>query len=253
MKLERGLTREDVAVVLACGTLALLSIGAVGMQGRSRAKQAACLINLRQLSRAWLMYKDDNDGLLVGGDTRRSYDWVLGSQSGNTTEQNRQAIRSGALFPYVDNINIYHCPAEVRPNQYGEFRVRSFSIAGGANGEQWSEYNAALRYHELNNPGARYVFVEQIDPRAVNIGSWQMYPKTKAWVAPLAIWHHRKTNMGYADGHAETRVWVNESTMYWLWKATYDPVNFTFCIRPPADEQEDVEFMASRFPYKSLE
>ena len=98
----------------------------------------------------------------------------------------------------------------------------------------------------------RYVFVEEAQTRGTNIGSWQMNPKSKTWVDPLAMWHTESTVLGFADGHAEIRRWHDASLIEWCHRAMYEPGAFAFGMTPPADEQEDVEYMAQGFPYKSL-
>ncbi|MHC4518945.1 MAG: hypothetical protein ACYTAS_10180 [Planctomycetota bacterium] len=102
--------RKPDPVVLALCVVALVSgLGAVGRQGRERARRAVCLSDLQQLTQAWTRYADDNDGNLVRGDTGE-YDefhsgetpWVLRDRRiGMTVAQKQQAIRDGALFPYT--------------------------------------------------------------------------------------------------------------------------------------------------------
>jgi hypothetical protein len=64
---------------------------------------------------------------------------------------------------------------------------RTFSIAGGANGEEWASYNKIKLYTELKRPSQQYIFVEEMDTRGENAGSWQMNPKAKSWTDPLAM------------------------------------------------------------------
>ncbi len=44
------------------------NLATVGAAGRARAKEAVCLSNLRQLTRAWLLYADENDGKIINGE-----------------------------------------------------------------------------------------------------------------------------------------------------------------------------------------
>jgi len=55
----------DFAVLILCMGFLVCSLGAVGEIGRQRAREAVCLSNVRQLSRAWLTYSQDNHGKLV--------------------------------------------------------------------------------------------------------------------------------------------------------------------------------------------
>ncbi|NLT77816.1 MAG: hypothetical protein GXX98_14945, partial [Planctomycetes bacterium] len=72
------------------------------------------------------------------------------------------------------------------------------------------------------------------------------------WVDPLAMWHPERTTLGFADGHAETHPWQNRSLIEWCHRAMYESGQFAFSMTPPADEQEDIEYMAAGFPCKSI-
>lgn len=98
-----------------------------------------CLSNVRQLSRAWLIYSQDNDGKLVGGQAGRG-NWVDWSTFASTKEQKLDAIRRGSLFPYVGGVRIYRCPAQEAQEDPNRFCLRSFAIAGGVQSEGWPEW-----------------------------------------------------------------------------------------------------------------
>ena len=93
---------------------------------------------------------------------------------------------------------------------------RSFSIAGGMNGERESgSYNVApvIKYTEIRNPATKYVFVEEADPRTWNMGSWIVFPTGDQWIDPLSIWHNNRSSLGWADGRAEMHRWLDERTI----------------------------------------
>lgn len=247
------LRRADVAVCTICAALLLLSLGAVGQFGRMRAMEAVCLSNVHQLSQAWLQFAEDHDGQLVGGQTNDfPMHWVGRPVFNGSREQKLDVMRRGLLFPYVGDVRIYRCPADGRQRDPNWFDFRSFSIAGGANGEDWSSYVKARVYSDLTNPAQKYVFVEDCDPRGMTLGSWQMDPKSRQWIDPVGMWHDNKSTLGFADGHAETHPWHDRSFIDWNLTAMRTPYQFAFHMKPPADEQEDVEYMASRFPCKAL-
>lgn len=243
--------KADALALAICAAIAIACLGAVGEQGRNRAKEAVCLANVRQLSQAWLQFAQDHDGNLVGGHTNPGQ-WVDRDPFGATLAQQKEAIRRGVLFPYVGKVQIYRCPADPRRQDSRYVTYRTFAIPGGANGEMWAEYTRAKRLSDLAAPAKQYVFVEEMDPRGTLIGSWQMNPGTKTWVDPLAMWHPQRTTLGFADGHAETHQWQNRSLIEWCHRAMYDLGGFAFSMTPPADEQEDIEYMATGFPCKSI-
>jgi prepilin-type processing-associated H-X9-DG protein len=217
---------------------------------RDQAKRVHCVSNLKTLSLAWLMYKDDNDDKLVGGHTTSGH-WVL-SPSGNSIEQKKEAIRQGALFPYVnDTVDVYRCPADLRVKDPGQFAFRSFSIAGGANGENWSGSVRARIYSDIKRPATKYIFLEDIDPRGYNTGSWVMDFGPPSWVDPLAMWHNERGTIGFADGHSEMHRWNDRSFIEWGHQAMYEPASFSFYMNHPPDEIEDITYMANGYPCKS--
>ncbi|MBN1362228.1 MAG: prepilin-type N-terminal cleavage/methylation domain-containing protein [Sedimentisphaerales bacterium] len=246
---RRGLTLVELLLVMAIvSSLIAISLPAL-VCVRNQAQAAVCVQNLKALSLAWLLYKDDNDDRLVGGIAgNEPGDWVriATGNSAGTTAGEREGIRTGALFRYTDEaIDIYRCPADQRALASGQTAFRSYSIAGGANGERYEDsYVPAQRYAEILMPAMKYIFVEEADPTGKNAGSWVLNPKTKAWVDPLAIWHSwSRSSLGYADGHAETHGWVDNSTIEMSKQQEFHyPV--------PADEGHDLRFMLSGFPQR---
>jgi prepilin-type N-terminal cleavage/methylation domain-containing protein/prepilin-type processing-associated H-X9-DG protein len=236
-----------IAIIAVLMAIIMPSLRAV----RDQAKRVHCVSNVKTLSLGWFMYKDDNDDELVPGHTDPG-NWVLRPADGSTVEQKKQAIRDGLLYTYVGKaVEVYACPADQRDKDPRQYTFRSFSIAGGANGEDWSGYEEAKKYSDLYRPATRYIFVEEIDPRGYNVGSWQMNPGPKTWVDPVAMWHNKQSTLGFADGHAEMHRWIDDHFIEWNLRAMYN-TSFTFNLTPPANEREDIEFMARGFPYKSL-
>lgn len=245
---RRGLTLVELLVVMSviC-LLAAISFPAL-LRVRNQAQGAVCVQNVRTLSLAWLCYKDDNDDRLVGGQAGKfSHAWVSEPRgAGTIVERHKEALRQGALYQYVGDENAYRCPADRRVTTLGQLVFCSYSVAGGANGEVWQNtYVPAVKYSEIVKPAARYVFVEEADPRGWNPGSWLLNPANKTWVDPLAIWHSdARSTLGYADGRAETRGWADKSTV----EMSHDQV---FGHPVPPDEGEDLRFMLGGFPQKA--
>lgn len=249
---QRRLTRAELTVVTGSVLLALLAIGAAGESARRLAQELTCLSNIEVLAGAWLGYSDDNDGRLVGGHTSDTpLQWVGQPAFDGTLDDKLDAIRRGLLFPYVGDLNAYHCPADQGLNDPDQLSFRTYSIAGGANGEFWPEFERAEVYSDLENPATRYIFVEEADPRGNNMGSWQMSLARHAWIDPLAMWHEEATTLGFADGHGEVHRWHDDSLIEWCHRAMARQ-GFTFNMTPPADEPDDVAYMAAGFPYKAL-
>ncbi len=248
---SRAFTLIELLVVIAIIAVLMAILMPSLRLARDQARRVHCVSNVKTLALAWLMYKDDNDDDLVGGHTDPG-NWVDRPVANATLEQQKDAIRRGLLFTYVGKSpDLYHCPADRRV-QGVNVAFLTFSVAGGANGESWDEYNRARKYSDLKHPAQKYVFIEEADSRGTNIGSWQMYPKSKRWVDPVAMWHNRKSTIGFADGHAEMHQWEDETFIEWNERAMYTPTAFSFNMTPPPDERTDIEFMARGFPMKSF-
>jgi len=246
----RAFTLIELLVVIAIIAVLMAILIPSLSRARDHAKRIHCVSNLKTLSLAWFMYKDENDDKLVGGHTTAGH-WVL-SPSGNSIEDKKEAIRRGALFPYVNNtVDVYRCPADFRIKDPEQFAFRSFSIAGGANGENWSGSVRARKYSDLKRPATKYVFLEDIDPRGSNVGSWVMDFGPPSWVDPLAMWHNERSTIGFADGHAEMHRWNDRSFIDWAHRAMFEPRGFAFYMNHPADEVEDINYMARGYPCKS--
>ena len=183
--------------------------------------------------------------ILIGSNWARSFS---DSAPGATATANACRAREGisiASHASVDAIKVTGRPGCRSARKYPGLQrdptdsyPRSFSIAGGANGETWNQYAKAMRYAELENPSRRYVFVEAAATRGALLGSWQMNPKSKTWVDPVAMWHDRKSTLGFADGHAETHAWHDASFINWNLVAMYEPAQFSFGMTPPAQERD---------------
>ncbi len=246
----RAFTLIELLVVIAIIAVLMAILMPSLRAARDQAKRVHCVSNVKTLSLAWFMYKDENDDKLVGGHTTSGH-WVL-SPSGNSVEQKKEAIRQGALFPYVnDTVDVYRCPADLRIKDPGQFAFRSFSIAGGANGENWAGSEQARIYSDIKRPATKYIFLEDIDPRGYNTGSWVMDFAPPRWVDPLAMWHNERGTMGFADGHSEMHRWNDRHFIDWCQQAMFEPGTFSFYRTPPADEQEDITYMANGYPCKS--
>ena len=87
------------------------------------------------------------------------------------------------------------------------------------NGTLWIDamtklYHSCTVYTQIKAPAEKYVFVEDNDPRGFNVNAWEIDLTTNKWSADYpAIWYYNKSNLGFADGHAETHRWMDKKTI----------------------------------------
>ncbi len=249
----RAFTLIELLVVIAIIALLMAILMPALSRARDQAKRIHCISNVKTLSFAWLLYRDDNDDSLVGGMPARSVDaWMVGPRGNDPdyTEQCKEGLRQGLLYSYVKNVDVYRCPSDDRIKREGMYTFGSYSVSGALNGEEkeWSNRHL-IKYSEIKNPADTFVFVEEIDPRGYNIGSWVVSKDFgNSWIDPLAIWHSKnRGTLGWADGSANMHRWVNPSTIDMATRAAWGDQS-VFDMTPPADERDDLRFMQRRYP-----
>jgi len=251
---KRAFTLIELLVVIAVIAVLMAILMPALNIARDQAKRIHCINNVKQLTFAWLLYKDDNDDTMVGGFPQRgSIDaWALGPRGNDPdhTEQCKEGIRQGKLYSYVKNVDVYHCPSDDRIRRERMYTFGSYSVSGPLNGEEkeWSNRHLIL-YGEIKNPADTFVFVEEIDPRGWNKGSWVVSRDFgNSWIDPLAIWHSKnRSTLGWADGSTNMHTWVNPSTIDMAMRAAWGDQS-VFDMTPPADERDDLRFMQRRYP-----
>ncbi|MHC4509852.1 MAG: type II secretion system protein, partial [Planctomycetota bacterium] len=130
----RAFTLIELLVVIAIiAVLMAILLPSLNL-AKDQARRMHCISNVKNLTLAWMLYKDDHDGRLVGGHPARTSDaWMLGPQGNDPDyiEQAKEGLRQGKLFPYAKNVNIYECPSDERRKRPRGLAFGSFSIAGG--------------------------------------------------------------------------------------------------------------------------
>jgi prepilin-type N-terminal cleavage/methylation domain-containing protein/prepilin-type processing-associated H-X9-DG protein len=262
---NKAFTLIELLVVIAIIAILLSALIPALNIAKQLATGAICLSNLNGLSKAWTLYAEDNNGKIISGWTDLQadpYSWVDWPDGGEPSEmkEKERAIRAGKLFPYVESIKAYHCPGDKRYlvacTQYtpdyglemGEYR--SYSIVGGMKGvRETGEWQIIphVTMATLKSPGDKIVFVEEADGRGINAGSWVLNPKNnRQWVDPIAVWHNKRSTLGFGDGHAEKHDWREQST-----------IDFSTEQKPykdlyPNEAGVDLEYMIRAYPYVRL-
>jgi len=257
---SKAFTLIELLVVIAVIAILMAILMPALQAAKDQAQRGHCVANTRTLTLGWLLYKDDYDGKIVGGHTQTGGNWVCDAEYTASWDVKKQAIRDGLLYEYVGKeIKVYRCPADRRKESSAiPVAYRTFSIAGGANGETWANYTAAKLYTQLKKPAQQLIFVEEMDTRGENKGSWQTNVRknytASTWCDPLAMWHNDKSTIGYADGHGEMHTWESKKFIEWCEGAMYDPQRFSYSnMTPDSDDLEDIRFVTEAWPYKTIQ
>jgi prepilin-type N-terminal cleavage/methylation domain-containing protein/prepilin-type processing-associated H-X9-DG protein len=135
-------------------------------------------------------------------------------------------IQAGLLFPYNANINIYKCPADHSTVPRGSTVIhipslRTYSMncwiqamdhSGNATGQAWEAISGYIVYSKLSamlqpGPSQTWVFMEE-SPQGIDDAFFAIDPRsTTLWYNSPAVLHGRSSEMAYADGHVEQRLW----------------------------------------------
>lgn len=210
---------ELLAVIATIATLAALLLPILA-KTKVKAIQAQCMSNLHQLGLAWMMYSSENNGYLVQSyPVNNPNAWILGDMSVPSQAIDASLIRKGKLFPYNQNVSIYHCPAD-RGRMVGSRRLpttRSYSMNSFMGFRDIAAAPVPItaagfvpffaRESDIPQPSQRWVLVDE-DERSINDGFFVTDPTARVWVdfpANSARRHKFSYCLNFADGHSE--VW----------------------------------------------
>jgi hypothetical protein len=245
-----GFTLVELLVILVMvGTLALLLVPA-SAHVRPGSEAAQCMNNLRQMSRAWKMYCDENNGRLVsaypdfGG---FSASWCDGNASTagdpgayHYSGADATGIQHGLLWPYADSLSLYKCPTDHRlagtnstvPAQFqGKPLLRSISmnsyLAGtsfGAspdwvittpNGQRDPRFPVYITETEIKMPALTFTFIDE-DQQSINDGMFLVSVSTPRLYDLPSRAHRYGFGISFADGRAEIQLLKDDASKTWV-------------------------------------
>ena len=220
---------ELLVVIAIIAILASMLLPALS-KAKSKAQSIACVNNLSQLQKAWILYASDNadwmpPNLLASDSPGFKADkgsWVVGNAWKDVNASN---LMAGVVFPVVNSVQVYRCPSDKsKVKDHPDLdRTRSYSanvhLNGSANtGTGIDTVNnfpqMPRKYSSLPTPGPTRIFVfsedheESIDDGAFSFPNPWWPGNPPVWDDFPANRHNNGCNISFADGHVG----------YWHWR-----------------------------------
>ena len=222
----KAFTLIELLVVIAIIAVLMAILMPALRRAREQGKRAMCIGNLRQLSLAWIMYADENDGKIVSaqaGDTRGSLSnppyeipwvgqcWASNYVSGGQLpeEQQVKAIKEGALWEYVKDIDLYRCPTGTR----GEMLTYAGTNAVNGKKQTGTGKLGVFLKRTTDIRGSHALRIVFIDEGWVTPVSFAVHYVKEQWWDDPPVRHGDGVTLSFADGHADYHKWRGIDTI----------------------------------------
>ncbi|MBM3471895.1 MAG: DUF1559 domain-containing protein [Armatimonadetes bacterium] len=209
----QGFTLIELLVVIAIVAILAAILFPVFARAREKARQTACLSNVKQLSLAITMYTQDYDEML------------LPSRQGNV---NNALIWPAYLLPYLKNTQVFICPSAANQSQYGQVWQDRGPLSLGLNRDlEDRNTNVAYSLSVFQEPATNILLADSTPaPTGTGSGGGRGFqvqadrqPDTQSAIGSR---HNDGTSVGFLDGHAKwyasSRIWQlnNPAGLRWL-------------------------------------
>jgi prepilin-type N-terminal cleavage/methylation domain-containing protein/prepilin-type processing-associated H-X9-DG protein len=194
---RRGFTLIELLVVIAMIAILAAILFPVFAKAREKARQTACLSNMKQLAFGIIQYLQDNDEALpgpAGYHHTLPAGWVSVGDETLVTPTSPADVQDGAIYPYLKSRQVYVCPSDA--NKDTKRLSYSMNMLIGKYNDATGDFDAGLSYAVFEAPASTVLFVDE----SATLNDGEFSPN----VDRPTIAHTGLANLVYSDGHARS-------------------------------------------------
>ena len=223
-------TLIELLVVIAIIAILAAILFPVFAQAREKARQTACLSNVKQIGTALLMYLQDYDEALpapdwgtptaTSGPERSVFAWAGG---GSVPPGPNLPCWCDLFLPYIKNTDVFKCPDDSTGNltvggvkYVGKpisYALNTFFYSTPEGKFFGSNYNGSAAYSRMANPASK-IYIGEVESGR----GQELVNPSRPWALAR---HSLGANYLYADGHAKWHKMPSWNTAAAAWS---DPV-----------------------------
>ena len=240
MSKRSGFTLIELLVVISIIALLLAILMPSLSRAKELAKRAWCLSSVRSLSLAWIMYADENDGMLCAPNSWWDHGWIKNVPAPHQytpieapEDIQTEALKAGVLYPFVETTDIFRCPVAKK----SEMRTFSCNYVMGSTNKTVSY--TVQKISQIRRTAQRIVFLDDYGQNWD--AQWVVHYDQPKWWNPIPARHGNGTTLSFADGHSDWIHWKDPRTIEWSELSWIEAENRKSTSQAHQPDNEDLE------------